>query len=440
MKSIKYYIIPKNIELFFLIKWYILTFTFFIIAYSNLTGFFPFWPSLYLILLFEAFSNILLSRAIVKNEKYLNILFLQLTFDYILVFFISYFFARLAPWLSFLAFSFFILLSGILFESSLIFVIALLSAINITVIQIFDALNLYLFYVKPIGERIMHRNTYYILNAISGTFFFFLFGLIIDFLSKSLPRSEREIIKERHQLRSTLESLGDGVMVTDSEGRVVQANKGAEELFETRRSKLLEKMFFSDATIFKNTLDFNEGNPREWLERVLSEGKHIEGRFKIIMPLEEKIIKVTLSPVREGSEKPSGAVIVFDDLTKVQRLENIKSDFISTLSHELRTPLTSIKGYVSLLLHPKGKFDNQTKNEYMLTINRQTDRLIRLIDDLLDVSRIEAGKIELKKQLVNIKSLTEKVIVNLNHKTKIHSFKIIFPNDISDVYIDPDRL
>lgn len=270
--------------------------------------------------------------------------------------------------------------------------------------------------------------------------YFFLTAFMSGYLSQNLREKTRNLNAEKTKLINTIQSFGDGVIVTDKEGRITMASPSIEQILGIDSPDLLGKIFFADATVFKQTLEFSSSSPQEWLNEVLSKGASLAGEFKIILPLEERIIHLIINPIKDEAEQSIGAIAIFNDITKMHRLERVKSDFISTLSHELRTPLTSIKGYTSLLLHPKGRFDSASQREFLETIDRQSNHLLRMIEDMLDVSRIEAGKLELKKHPVKLKPLMEKVVVNLRLITKIHQFKILFPSDFPDVLVDPDRI
>jgi len=127
---------------------------------------------------------------------------------------------------------------------------------------------------------------------------------------------------------------------------------------------------------------------------------------------------------------------------KLQELDQLKSDFVSTVSHELRTPLTTMKEFASIIADEiPGKLNDEQK-EYVGIIKGNIDRLARLINDLLDISKIEAGKLELRKKFVNIVNLAEDVVLILKPKAdeKDISLKTSFQGALPEVYIDPDKI
>ncbi|MBU4478574.1 MAG: response regulator [Candidatus Omnitrophica bacterium] len=141
-----------------------------------------------------------------------------------------------------------------------------------------------------------------------------------------------------------------------------------------------------------------------------------------------------------------GIKLLYKEIEKknkeLQGLDQLKSDFISTVSHELRTPLTTMKEFTSIILDEiPGKLSKEQK-EYVEIIRGNIDRLARLINNLLDISKIEAGRTELKKTLVDITNLAESVVSTLKPEAegKHIEFRTLFPAFAIDVYADPDKV
>lgn len=125
-------------------------------------------------------------------------------------------------------------------------------------------------------------------------------------------------------------------------------------------------------------------------------------------------------------------------LEEVQRISKNKSDFVSAVSHELRTPLTSIKGYASILMTGKiGDIPPQVKDR-LEKINKHSDNLVKFINDLLDISRIESGRVEMKLIQHNVPSLIDNIrdLLTPQMKDKNIQFKAEIPGDISDLFVD----
>src|SRR5690606_18102894 len=131
-----------------------------------------------------------------------------------------------------------------------------------------------------------------------------------------------------------------------------------------------------------------------------------------VRPGSERTIAVTSSPLTNQDRTPLGAVAVLRDVTDLRHLEQVRQEFVANVSHELRTPLTSIKGFVETLL--AGNLDDRALTErFLKIISGETDRMIALINDLLDLSRIESGKQPLKLGPVDIKEIFDDTIMIL---------------------------
>lgn len=136
----------------------------------------------------------------------------------------------------------------------------------------------------------------------------------------------------------------------------------------------------------------------------------------------------------------TGVVAVARDVTRRKRIDLAKSEVISAVAHELRSPLTSVKGFTSTLLHRWDRFDDATKKHLLVTIESDADRVTRLIGELLDVSRIEAGRLELRRYPIDVVEIVDKVKGRLTPIADKHSLSSSFPDAFPMVYGDPDKL
>jgi two-component system phosphate regulon sensor histidine kinase PhoR len=134
-------------------------------------------------------------------------------------------------------------------------------------------------------------------------------------------------------------------------------------------------------------------------------------------------------------------VLVFHDLTQLKRLESVRADFVANVSHELRTPLTAIKGYAETLLNGALK-DPDTAVRFLTIIDRHSERLSRLIDDLLILSNLELGAVELRHDEVALAELTSEVFEVVKDKAERGGVILVqeFPSDLPMLHGDSDRL
>ena len=252
----------------------------------------------------------------------------------------------------------------------------------------------------------------------------------------------REVVQEKQELLHTIDSLYAGLLMVGNNGRLLQINPSARAILGIAPSLPLIDVPYDRAIA--------DTRVRAILGRALSSG-HAEVADEVAFPIpdaapedqfQERIYQVQCATVRDDDGAPAGIVAIFNDITEIRGVEQMKTAFISTVSHELRTPLTSIKGFISTLLtDEEGYYDEPTRREFYGIINSECDRLKRLIEDLLDISRIEQGSaMQMNWSLVDVVALAEKVIAAQRSYAKDHTLEIDFPPDFPAVEADPDKL
>ncbi len=252
----------------------------------------------------------------------------------------------------------------------------------------------------------------------------------------------REVVQEKQELLHTIDSLYAGLLMVGSNGRLVQINPSARAILGiSPQSPVIDQPLeraIADTRI------------RAILSRALTSG-HAEVAEEVAFAVPdagpetqfpERIYQVQCATVRDDNGEPAGIVAIFNDITEIRGVEQMKTAFISTVSHELRTPLTSIKGFISTLLtDEEGYFDEPTRREFYGIVDSECDRLKRLIDDLLDISRIEQGSAMLMNwQPVDVAVLTEKVLSAQRSYAKDHVLLMEFPQDFPAIDADPDKV
>ena len=153
----------------------------------------------------------------------------------------------------------------------------------------------------------------------------------------------------------------------------------------------------------------------------------------------ERWLQVNGAAIFNGGGKRQGTILVFHDLTRLKRLESSRQDFVANVSHELRTPLSLIKGYVETLLD--GAKDNPVvANKFLQTIDRNAERLKLLIEDLLTISELESGRIQLNLQIIPLKPLVAKVLSDFKSRAQARQTSLV--DNVPDVQVraDADRL
>jgi signal transduction histidine kinase len=164
--------------------------------------------------------------------------------------------------------------------------------------------------------------------------------------------------------------------------------------------------------------------------------------------LGEQIARVALPDGRErpvavaGRYVDGGVVLTFRSAGRRQRIDAVRSDLVATVSHEIRSPLTSVKGFTSTLLRKWDKFSDAQKHVMLEAVNHDADRVTRLLGELLDVSRIDAGRVQLHRELVDVGAVVTGLIERYRHRDEGvgRDLTVTVADGLSRVYADPDKL
>jgi PAS domain S-box-containing protein len=242
----------------------------------------------------------------------------------------------------------------------------------------------------------------------------YLVGITAGILSQMRKSAQRrahqeqiEAISQREQLKSTLSCMADGVLVTDVNGRLTLMNRAAETLTGWSMADAKGKPW---CEIFAIRRDESTAGVESPIDRVLHEGQVVHERMPLVLTSRTGRtlpIAYSAAPVQTLDSQITGVVLVFRDESErrrtqlaLQDADRRKDEFLATLAHELRNPLAPICMGLELLRMSPG--DSQAAEEIRSMMDRQTQHMVRLIDDLLDVSRITRGKLELRKSRVRL--------------------------------------
>jgi PAS domain S-box-containing protein len=237
-----------------------------------------------------------------------------------------------------------------------------------------------------------------------------------------------------------LEALPDAVVVVDADGRVAFANRATERLSRAGRDELAGRPLDDAVPLLDGA-----GNPwwacTEKLRR-LPGVRGVPARELALDPGDGPPTPVDLTAtfLRDGDGRVVQAVCVLRDASARHRVDSQRGELISTLSHELRSPLTSVKGFTSTLLHRWERFSDAQKKEMLATVNMDADRVTRLIRELLDVSRIDAGKLELRRKEFDLPAMAAGILGRFELQHDRHRFEVSFPDAFPRVYADPDKV
>ena len=249
-----------------------------------------------------------------------------------------------------------------------------------------------------------------------------------NFLGNWFAKSSVSEKSSHRILVDILKTMREGVIIVAEDTRIIASNQAAYDAF-ARGNGALETKRLSEV--------IRAISVHEAFRRAIEEQKSTEINFEVLAG-EKRSFDVHVAPVEiEGRRN---AVGIFYDTTQIERLEKIRQEFLSNVSHELRTPLTSILAFVETL--EDGAIEDRENNlRFLGVIRKNAERMHRLIDDILELSSIEAGKITVEPKRINLSKMIEEVFTNLAGKARER--KINFKNEVSSdvfVYADAVRL
>ncbi|OFT39690.1 cell wall metabolism sensor histidine kinase WalK [Aerococcus sp. HMSC06H08] len=219
----------------------------------------------------------------------------------------------------------------------------------------------------------------------------------INYLSVRVKEAQESTESERQRLDSVLKHMTDGVMATDRRGRIILTNRKALDFISSSEEEvmghsIMEVLHLQDRYSFRELFDSND-----------------EILMDMSTPDQESVIKGEYSIIQRDSGFISGLVWVLTDVTEREKIERDRRQFVSNVSHELRTPLTSVRSY-SEALADGALADQELAVEFLGVIQNETDRMIRMIGDLLHLSNMDSGKEQLNFELVSFTALVSHVL------------------------------
>jgi GAF domain-containing protein len=249
--------------------------------------------------------------------------------------------------------------------------------------------------------------------------------------------------EEASNRKAILESITDGVIVLDARAdtryQVLMLNAAAERMCAVDAAEILGRQVprgLQGLDIAPDVLSLMV--MLEEMCRFDAPAPPQQKRFT----LRNKVLNLTLSQVVSPQGEIMGGVAVFRDVTKEVEVDRMKSEFISTVAHELRTPMTSIKGYTDLILMGTVGAVSDMQTQFLTVIKNNADRLSVLVADILDLSRIETGRIQLNRRYVAISDLVQDVVSSLANQitAKDQTLSVAVADDLPDVKLDRDRI
>jgi len=247
------------------------------------------------------------------------------------------------------------------------------------------------------------------------------------------------VLGEQWKIKLILQSIADGVYTVDRGLHILTYNPAAERITGWKEAEVRGK---SCSTVFRDVDADGPGHQIALIEQALESGQpvssgsgepavlHRDGR--------EMFLASSAAPLLNREGRVVGAVVAFRDVSTEREFDRLKSDFVSLVSHELRSPLTNINASVELMLN--SSLDQDLSQEMLQIVYTQSQQLIRLVEDILDVSQIEAGQIRVRQEPITLLPIVRQIIRTFQEKTDRHQLMLRAPDAVPFVMADRSKL
>ncbi len=231
------------------------------------------------------------------------------------------------------------------------------------------------------------------------------------------------------------DELPDGAVVADAGGAVVLLNPAAERLLGTGADDQIGRTL-------AEVLPLTDEQGRDWWSCTDPWGG-LATRTRQperVLRLGERSLLVTASYVRAPDRALERVVVLLRDDRARERIDRSRADLVSTVAHELRSPLTSVKGFTATLLAQWDRFDDVQKKLMLETVNSDADRVTRLLTELLDVSRIDAGRVQMRTQVVDLPAVVDRQVAGRVASGEPPERFVVLREPLPELWLDPDKI
>jgi len=250
----------------------------------------------------------------------------------------------------------------------------------------------------------------------------------INFMASSLEQQMYEISENQQRLSGVLTNMTSGVIFISEQRRIMLVNPAVEKLLGTPGHEIVGKLHIEAGKSFGLS---------QYIDRCLDKSEKFRQEVHIYYP-QERVLDVNFAPYINFKGEARGVVVVLHDITEIRRLEKMRSDFVANVSHELRTPITSIKGFTETLLEGAMQ-DEETCRNFLQIISDESERLYRMIRDILDLSKIEQKRIPLQVSRIHLQDMISSAVAIMNDQAQRKELTITLPFPQPEIYLMTDR-
>ncbi len=250
---------------------------------------------------------------------------------------------------------------------------------------------------------------------------------MFNYLTLKLKETIQEMELEKSKLNTIFNYMADGVIAIDTEGNVIHANPVAINILQLEdisNINIFTKDFLKDIVLedveFKDITTYDKGK---------------------IVEINKSVYQLKYAPYRNEQDNIGGIIIVFQDITQQHKLDNMRKEFVANVSHELKTPITTIKSYTETLMEYEN-LDEELSYKFLSVIDKECDRMARIVRDLLQLSNLDYNKTKWNKVECKVDKLIEDVCLKLDlaFKEKNHKLIIDMEENLPNIIVDVDGI
>ncbi len=247
-----------------------------------------------------------------------------------------------------------------------------------------------------------------------------------DTMNNGLKENLNEVTRQKNQIETILLHMNDGIIAFNMEGNIIHINPAAKQLLDiSDKQNNFEKIFSHiDETINMERLIYLE----DW---TTSESK---------VQINDKYLKLFFAPFKDENNRPSGIIVLIQDITEHVKLDNMRKEFIADVSHELKTPLTSIMGYAETL--SEMEYDKEIQDKFLNVITTEAVRMTKLVNDLLTLSKHDDTNTKWEKTEFDLGELVKKCqeYLQIEMEKKHQKVECFVTANVPNVYADKDGI
>ncbi len=255
-------------------------------------------------------------------------------------------------------------------------------------------------------------------------------GRMFNYLTAKLKQTLSEMSSEKGKLDAIINHMADGLLAVDFSGQIMHLNPRFMQLMCLEKSEIEGKKYDDIMGKYSDKIK---------LSNIMKKG--LESGSDIIEISNGTVIKVSFVSLRDSQQEVAGIILVLQDITEHQKLENMRKEFVANVSHELKTPITTIKSYAETIL--SGAVDDmELQSQFLKVIEKESDRMAMIVKDLLKLSKLDNKNMDWNFEPVDavgfISSIAKKLSVAFNEKN--HTFRYIFTEDSIIVNMDSHKM